>query len=178
MGSPKSLLPADPEGTTTLIELLVDRLAGAFTELLIAGPPQLVPGALHGHLVADLHLGAGPLGGLEAGLAATRRSVIFAAATDMPNLTTEVAARLVEASAGHDAAVPVVRGRPEPLAAAYRVSASGPIAGAIGAGRFAVRQLLEELDVVRVEGLEPRLFANLNTPASHRRFLAGQRQSE
>jgi molybdopterin-guanine dinucleotide biosynthesis protein A len=171
MGSPKSLLAADVEGTITLLELVVGRLSGAFAELLIAGPPELVPPALHPHLVRDLHVGVGPLAGIEAGLAHAAHPVLFAAATDMPYLTPELAVRVVEASVAHDAAVPLVGGRLQPLAAAYRTSASGPIAAALGAGRRAVQEVLEELDVVVVEGLDPRLFANLNTPAEHRRFL-------
>jgi molybdopterin-guanine dinucleotide biosynthesis protein A len=178
MGAPKSLLPADPAGSTTLLELVVARLSSAFAELLIAGPPELVPAALHPHLVRDLHVGAGPLAGIEAGLAAARHPVVFAAATDMPNLTPEAAIRVVEASQDHDAAVPLAGGRLQPLAAAYRTSASGPIAAALGAGRRAVQDVLAELDVVFVEGLEPRLFANLNTPAEHRRFLDALRRTD
>jgi molybdopterin-guanine dinucleotide biosynthesis protein A len=171
MGSPKSLLPADAGGTATLLELVVGRLSGAFQELLIVGPPELVPAGLHRHLVRDLHVGVGPLAGLEAGLAATAHQVVFAAATDMPYLTPEVATGLVAASAGHDAAVPLVGGRLEPLAAAYRTTAVAAIASALGAGRRAIHEVLAELDVVRIEGLEARLFTNLNTPAEHRRFL-------
>lgn len=176
MGTPKSLLPANPDGTGTLIEALVDRLAPSFAELLVAGPPDLVPAALHSYLVADLHRDAGPLAGLEAGLAATRHQVVFAAATDMPRLEASVARRLVEASDGHDAAVPRLERRIEPLAAAYRVSSSAGIAAALGARRLAIQEVLAELDVLYLDGLEAGIFENLNTPGDHCRFLDALRQ--
>lgn len=169
MGRPKALLPV---GELTLIEWVVSRLAPAFQDLLVAARDRSqLPPSLRPHLVRDLHLGAGPLAGIEAGLAATRQPALVAVACDMPHVTVELVARLFEASEGHDAAVPRLGGRPEPTCAAYRLSAAGPIAAALGGGRRRVAEALEELDVAWLEGEDPAQFASLNTPEDYRAFL-------
>lgn len=175
MGRPK---PSLPLGRMTLIEWIVDRLAPGFEAVLVAAAsPEQLPPALRPHLVRDLHLGAGPLAGIEAGLAATGHPVLVAVACDMPYVTPGLLSRLVSAIEGHDAAVPRVRGRPEPTCAAYRTSAAGPIAAALSADRRRAAQVLDELDVRWVEGEDPALFASLNTEADYRAFLDAVRYS-
>src|SRR5262252_4007886 len=74
MGRPKALLPV---GSTTLIEWLTARLAPAFAHLAVAArDPDCLPPGLRPHMVPDLHAGAGPLAGVEAGLAASPHDVV------------------------------------------------------------------------------------------------------
>ena len=171
MGRPKALLPY---GETTLAEHVVDTLAAAFDEVLIgANDPVAVPAALLTlyRRVADLHRDAGPLAGIEAGLAAAQHDTLFAVACDMPLVTGELATAIVEATQGHDAAVPRIGGRPEPACAAYRRQAAGPIAAALREGRRKAAEVLEELDVAWLDDLDPGLFANANDPAAYRALL-------
>jgi molybdenum cofactor guanylyltransferase len=169
MGQPKALLPY---GGTTLIEHVAQTLAPEFHEVLVsANDPEAVPPGLRQRLVHDLHLGAGPLAGIEAGLNAARHETLFAVACDMPLVTADLARRVVAAAQGHDAAVPRVGGRPEPAAAAYRQGAAGPIAAALAEGRRQAAEVLEELDVAWLDDLDPRLFANANDPATYRALL-------
>jgi molybdopterin-guanine dinucleotide biosynthesis protein A len=175
MGRPKALLPV---GGTTLVEWLVARLAPEFAHLLVSAPaPDRLPAGLRPRLVRDLHAGAGPLAGVEAGLAASPHDTIVAVACDMPAVTARLARRLVAAVADApdgprvDAAVPRLGGRPEPACAAYRRSAAGPIAAALGAGRLRAADALDELRVHWLDGEDPALFANLNTPDDYRRFV-------
>jgi molybdenum cofactor guanylyltransferase len=171
MGRPKALLPV---GTTTLIEWLVERLAPEFAHLVVAGRgPERLPPGLRPHLAPDLHAGAGPLAGVEAGLAASPHDLVVAVACDMPAVTAALLRRLADAAAGPDvdAAVPRVEGRPEPACAAYRRSAAGPIAAALGAGRYRAADVLAGLRVSWLDGEDPALFANLNTPDDYHRFL-------
>ncbi len=175
MGRPKALLPV---GATTLVEYLVERLAPSFDEVLVsAREADQLPAGLRDRLVRDLHLGQGPLAGIEAGLAAARHDVLFALACDIPNLSPELAGRLVAESAGHDAAVPRVGGRPQPAAAAYRRSAAAAVAASLGAGRLRVTDTLEELDVRWVDDLDPEQLWNMNTPADYQVFLDAMRKS-
>ncbi len=168
MGRPKALLPV---GGTTLVEWIVERLAPACEGLLVsARDPNAVPPGLRRHFVGDLHVGAGPLAGVEAGLAATRHPIVVAVACDMPNVTPDLVRLLVAESARHDAAVPRVGGRPEPACAAYRISAAGAIAAALGSGRLRAADALEELDVNWLDGLSPHLFRNINTPQDYQQF--------
>ena len=171
MGRPKALLPV---GTTTLIEWLVARLAPGFAHLAVAArDPDRLPPGLRPHLVPDLHAGAGPLAGVEAGLAASPHDLVVAVACDMPGVTSDLLGRLAGAAgeSDADAAVPRVGGRPEPACAAYRRSAAGAIAAALAAGRLRAADVLANLRVRWLDGEDPALFANLNTPDDYRRFL-------
>jgi molybdopterin-guanine dinucleotide biosynthesis protein A len=173
MGAPKALLPV---GGTTLIEWIAQRLAPEFDHLLIAarGADQL-PAGLRPRLVEDLHRGAGPLAGIEAGLAASPHETVVAVACDMPHVTPALARRLARAARGHDAAVPRPGGRPEPTCAAYRLSAAAAIAGALGAGRRRAADVLEELDVHWLDDADPAELASLNTRDDYRAFLDAMR---
>jgi molybdenum cofactor guanylyltransferase len=175
MGRVKSLLPVQD---TTLLEWLAERLAPGFEELRVAArdASQLPPG-LRSRLVADLRPGAGPLGGIEAGLAVARHATLVAVACDMPYVTPELTQRLVGAAEGHDAAVPRLGGQPEPACAAYRRSAAPPISAALAAGNRKAADALSRLVVAWLDGEDPSLFTNLNTPAEYRAFLAGLRKT-
>jgi molybdopterin-guanine dinucleotide biosynthesis protein A len=172
MGRPKALLPV---GGVTLVEWVVARLAPGFAHLLVAArEPDQLPMALRSHLVRDLHAGAGPLAGVEAALAASPHDIVVAVACDMPAVTPDLVRRLAaEAGGPYDAAVPRVGGRPEPACAAYRQSTAGPIAAALREGRLRAAGALDDLRVRWLDGEDPALFANLNTPEDYRRFVAG-----
>ncbi len=175
MGRPKALLPV---GGTTLIEWQASRLAPKFEHLLIAGGAGTdLPASLRPHLVTDLHPGAGPLAGIEAGLAASPWDIVLAIACDMPDASLAVLRRLVKAAAGADvdAAVPRLHDEPEPACAAYRQSAAGAVAAALDAGRFKAAAVLGELHVAWLDGEDPALFANLNTYEDYRAFLRRRR---
>src|SRR5438105_4625982 len=100
MGRPKALLPVFD---TTLIEWMASRLAPAFDWLLVSASDEVqLPKALRGRQVRDLHPGAGPLAGIESGLAASRTDVLVAVACDMPGVDTGLTQRLLAAASGHD----------------------------------------------------------------------------
>ena len=140
MGRPKALLPV---GRSTLIEWMVEKLAPGFEQLLVsARDERQLPERLRTHLVLDLHPGAGPLAGIEAGLAASRHQALVAVACDMPGVGLELTRRLLAASEGHDAAVPRVGERPEPTCAAYRSSAGPLITALLDADRRQVAAAL------------------------------------
>src|ERR687888_2772 len=133
MGRSKALLPV---GRGTLVEWVVARLRPELAELLVAARSQdQLPPSLHAHLVPDLHPGAGPLAGIEAGLAPARHETVVAVSAGMARGTRDLVGRLVAAVAGHDAAVPRVAGRPEPACAAYRRRAAPALAAALASGR-------------------------------------------
>jgi molybdopterin-guanine dinucleotide biosynthesis protein A len=175
MGRLKALLPVQG---TTLLEWMADRLAPEFEELRVAArdASQLPPG-LRPRLVADLRPGAGPLGGIEAGLAVARHPVLMAVACDMPYVTPELTHRLVRAVEGHDAAVPRHGGLLEPACAAYRLSAAAPISAALAAGNWKAADALAGLRVAWLDGEDPSLFTNLNTPAEYGAFLTTMRKT-
>lgn len=169
MGRPKPLLPVRE---TTLAGWILERLAPHFDEVLVAGSdPGAVPVGLR--LVRDRpgHR-LGPLAGIEAGLAAAANDALVAVACDMPRVDASLAERLLALSAGRDAAVPRVGGRPEPACACYRRSALAVLGRALDEGRLKAGAVLAELDVAWLDDADPRLFWNLNTPEDYQVFLS------
>ena len=174
MGRPKALLPV---GGSTLIEWMAQKLGADFEHLLVSARDEgQLPESLHAHLVLDLRPGAGPLAGIESGLAATPHDVLVAVACDMPGVGVELTRRLVAASGGHDAAVPRVGGRPEPTCAAYRRSEAGPISALLDAGGRRAAAALQDLDVRWLDDEPAAQFANLNTPEDCATFLDAMRK--
>lgn len=138
-------------------------------------------------MVRDRHPGRGPVAGLEAGLAAAATPLCFAAACDLPFLAPPVVTGLLEEletlRAGADepgacAAVPVVQGRLQPLAAAYAAGAARAAARCVESGDLRMDDLLGRLAVRRVDADELRRetgsdgapwFLNVNRPEELRR---------
>jgi molybdenum cofactor guanylyltransferase len=175
MGRSKALLPVQE---TTLVEWLAERLRPAFDQLLVAArDTSQLPPAVHGDFVADIRPGAGPLAGIEAGLASARNPRVVAVACDMPYVSVALAVRLAASAEGHDAAVPRVRGRVQPTCAAYRRSALPAIATALAAGERRASEVIGRLEVNWLDQEEPALFTNLNTPADYQAFLAWSRKT-
>jgi molybdopterin-guanine dinucleotide biosynthesis protein A len=168
MGRPKAWLEV---GDTTLVRWVAASLAPAFSEVIVAfAEPEQIEELVPHRVVFDRRASAGPLAGLEAGLTAARHEVVFALACDMPYVTRSVAEIAVAAVRGCDAAIPRIDGRPEPVCAAYRRSALPAITAALNAGSYKASELIDQLDVTWLEGLDPELFRSLNTPEEYERF--------
>jgi molybdopterin-guanine dinucleotide biosynthesis protein A len=122
-------------------------------------------------LIDDVYPDTGPLGGLLSGLREVTGESAIAVACDMPLLSPALLALLLRVLPGHEAAVPLCDGRPQPLCAAYARACLDRLAGEIEAGRL---RLVDFLDAIGTRYLEPEewraadpaghSFLNLNTP--------------
>lgn len=183
MGSNKALLEVAGVGilrrTADLLRPLVDDL------FLVADDPAPYAG-LGLPVLPDRHPGRGAVGGIHAALLHAAHPAVLCVACDMPHIAAGVLELLLSTdTAGVDALVPRVGGRPEPLLAVYRRSALPGFERAIASGRLRVLDALEGLRVRHVE--EPELartdpglrsFLNVNTPAeleAARAIAAGRR---
>jgi molybdopterin-guanine dinucleotide biosynthesis protein A len=170
MGSPKAELPWS--GGTLLGHMAATLAAGldGGPVLVAARPGQVVA---HDPLIAgrvdDRDPGHGPLAGMIAGLAALadRADVVFVAACDLPLLESAIV-RTVLAAVGPDdhAAVPVVGGFPQPLAAAYAISALAALEEAYEEGIGGPRGALARLRVRYLDVADVVSFTNVNDAAS------------
>ena len=176
MGRPKAWLEV---GDTFLLRYVVDRLAPAFSEVMVSfAEPEQLEEPLPYRIVFDRKRSAGPLAGLEAGLLAAHYEVVFAVACDMPYVTQEIAHMAIVAARRSQAAIPRIEGRPEPVCGAYGRSALPAISEALDAGRLKTSDAISMLDVTWLEDVDPDLFRSLNTPDDLERFhaeLASQR---
>src|SRR5215471_7184577 len=148
---------------------------------LPALPPQV-------EVVADPAEGLGPVQGIAAGLAALsgRADIAFVSSTDMPFLHPAFVRRVLRAAAdGADVGLPLARGYPQPLAAAYRVTLAPVAARLVEEQRLRPAFLFEQCQVARLDeaalradpvlaALDPDLdsVVNLNEPADYRTALA------
>jgi molybdopterin-guanine dinucleotide biosynthesis protein A len=113
---------------------------------------------------------AGPLAGLNAGLAHAATPWVFALACDMPFITPELIAHLAKFRDRYDAVVPVVQGHPQPLAAFYARRIRGELRELQqGSGKQSLRELLKKLTVRYVDEAEIQAadlsgFIDLDTP--------------
>ena len=168
MGRPKAWLAV---GHTILVRWVADRLAPEFSEVLVSfAEPEQLEQPIPYRVVFDRKLAAGPMAGIEAGLAAARHDPVFVIACDMPFVTREVATLAVAAARTCDAAVPRVDGRPEPVCAAYRKSALPAITASLDAGQRRAADVLSSLDVTWLEHVDADVVRSLNTPDDYLRF--------
>jgi molybdopterin-guanine dinucleotide biosynthesis protein A len=160
-----------------LLQVACDALGAVCSSLVVvAAPGQSLPALSISRpldVVPDGVPFAGPLNGLAAGLRATTAELALVAAVDLPLVRPALLEFLLSLSPGHDAVVPHVGGRLQPLLAVYRtLPALRATERALAGGRRAVIDLFELLPprvVTEAElaSADPMLvsFRNANTPA-------------
>lgn len=156
----------------TILARQLSALAPLTDDVLLIGArrPALSPDAVR--CVCDVTPGLGPMGGLQAALAAARDEHVLLLACDMPFVTTALLQHLIERAPSADVVVPVTARGFHPLCAVYARRCQAEVNRLLAADRRALRDLLGE---VRVDTVEPqalarfgdaeRLLANLNAPA-------------
>jgi len=170
MGTDKSQLLIDRQTFTERISETLLKLTDSVT---LVGRP-LDTSALPS--VPDVYPQWGALGGLHAALAACKREWAIVAACDLPFVTSELFLFLASLRLDHEAVVPIQPdGRPQPLAALYRVDPCRERATElIEAGRRRPLDLLESVktrwvafDEIRNLEQSDRFFVNINTPSDY-----------
>ena len=170
MGRDKALLPW---GGSTLLDHAVSRLRAVCSEvrLLTGAEARYADRGLP--IATDVFTDAGPLGAVHAGLASlpAGRGALFLA-VDLPWVVEGLLVALIEASGGHDAAVPVHAFGAEPLCAVYGPACLEPARRRLEAGE---RKMTSFWPDVRVRTFaEPEiarfgdpaaLFRNVNSPS-------------
>jgi molybdenum cofactor guanylyltransferase len=187
MGAPKAAL--EWHGSTLLRRTCgVLRRAGLDPVVVVRAPGQALPPLPSDvEVVDDPREGLGPLQGMAVGLGslAERADVAFVCSTDLPFLHAELVHRVLRpfAEPGGDAldvVLPVARGFPQPLAAAYRTRLAPTVAALVAADRLRPAFVFEGAEVLRLDDdallADPGLRAadptlesvvNINEPADY-----------
>jgi molybdopterin-guanine dinucleotide biosynthesis protein A len=183
MGTPKAAL--EWHGSTLLRRTL--GILSRVTEgpiVVVRAPGQALPPLPPGiEVVDDPREGLGPLQGIAAGLGALtgRAEIAFVSSTDMPFLHPAFVRRVLRAAQeGADVGLPVARGYPQPLAAAYRTALAPAVARLVAQQRLRPAFLFEDCAVARLDeaalradpvlaALDPALDSvlNVNEPADY-----------
>lgn len=184
MGTPKAAL--EWHGST-----LLRRTAGILARvtdgpvLVVRAPGQELPALpAQVEVVEDPAEGLGPVQGIAAGLDALtgRADIAFVSSTDMPFLHPAFVRRVLRAvHEGADVGLPIARGYPQPLAAAYKTKLAVAAERLVQAERLRPAFLFEQCAVSRLDeaalkddpvlaALDPQLTSvvNVNEPDEYR----------
>jgi molybdenum cofactor guanylyltransferase len=159
MGVPKAAL--EWHGSTLLARTCgVLRRAGLDPELAVRAPGQDLPALpTYVEVVDDPREGLGPLQGMAVGLTALadRAEVAFVCSTDLPFLHAELVRRVLRPfdhpvdGDALDVVLPVARGYPQPLTAAYRTRLAPVVAALVAADRLRPAFIFEDATVLRLD---------------------------
>jgi molybdopterin-guanine dinucleotide biosynthesis protein A len=170
MGTDKSQLLIDRQTFTERISETLLKLTDTVTVVGKQAESATLPS------IADVYPQWGALGGLHAALTACKREWAIVAACDLPFLTAELFLSLGALRLDHESVVPIQPdGRPQPLAALYRVDPCRQRATElIEAGQRRPLDLLEAVktrwvsfDEIRNLDQAERFFVNINTPSDY-----------
>jgi molybdopterin-guanine dinucleotide biosynthesis protein A len=173
----------EPIGGQPLIFRITERLAKIAEELVVvvneaerATVLPLPPGA---KVTVDRYPGKGSLGGLFTGLSAATQPWAVMVACDMPFLSVALLRHMLSLREGHDAVVPVVEERPEPLHALYSTRCLPFMERRLQADDLKIARFFDEVHVCYVpeaelRRLDPELqsFFNINTQEDVDRAVA------
>lgn len=175
MGTNKALIEFQGQ---RLIERTAERFTAWFDQVVVVTNTPEVYAFLGLPMVGDRTPGLGPLGGIEAGLRASRHEAAFFAACDMPFLDRELIAYMLSLAGGADAVVPVVDGIYEPMHAVYTRACLPAITASLDAGIYKITRFYDQVRVrslpepeVARFGAPEKLFFNCNTPDDLQRAL-------
>jgi molybdenum cofactor guanylyltransferase len=159
MGTNKALLKLNEK---TTIERMVDILKIYFDDIILVTNDLEDYQFLGVKMVSDHYPGKGPLAGFHAGLMASDYDVNFITACDMPFISGELAATLVNMIDHHDALVPVINGKMQTLCGVFQKKNVTKIEECIENGRLPIKQLLDHLNVLYVTEKELQAYTNID----------------
>lgn len=168
MGQNKALLSLDG---VPLVLRVARVLAPLFSKLVVVTADAEISRAANLPSIPDIHPGKGPLGGIHAALSHFQAPV-FCVACDLPFLNGEAIEFLCAQLKSHDAVLPRIDGRAQPLHAVYKPSCLPIFEKELQGERVRrVEQVLSPLEVCFLEEAAWRRFdeslknfTNLNTP--------------
>ncbi len=152
-----------------LVAHVIERLAPQVGTLLINANRNHDAYAAFGHaVIADTLAGfAGPLAGLQAGLAACRTPLLATAPCDAPRLPDDLIGRLLAglAESSAPAAAAFADGRLQPTFMLCRREVAGELERYLAGGGRRIHTWLEGIGVCAVPFAASNAFINLNTPS-------------
>jgi molybdopterin-guanine dinucleotide biosynthesis protein A len=170
MGRDKAFVEID--GQPMVILALRALTAAGATGVVAVGGDASALGALGLETIPDTAPGEGPLGGILDALEHSNDDVVVVLACDQPNINQELVRLLVKTIADRDAAVPVVDGVPQPLAAAYARRSRSRLRTAFDSGERSPRAALVELDWCAIEDVDPSWVRDVDEPGDVARYAA------
>ncbi len=154
-----------------ILGLIIDQLREVFEDIILVTNN---PGGLtdvDARITGDILKGAGPLGGIHAGLTLAKSEYSFLIACDMPIISTDYAKYMMDIARGSmPHAVITEKGNwVEPFHALYKKSLTDDIKENIKIGRFKIFDVLKDKKMIKISEDKARefspdlsIFTNLN----------------
>ncbi|MPZ88384.1 MAG: NTP transferase domain-containing protein [Nitriliruptorales bacterium] len=168
MGSDKAVLVLDGQ---RLVDRAVQTLRECCDQVLVASGDGRRLTSLDVEQVADAEPGAGPLGGILAGLERAAHPRVAVVAVDMPEADPGVLRLLAHAWTGEAVVLPHADGRLQPLHAVWSRACASDLRDLLARGERSVTTVARQLGARVVEPGEwapvaasPRFARNLNVP--------------
>lgn len=177
MGRPKALLEIAGKPIILRLARLV-KFVTSHEAVIVGSKARDLEGLV---MVPDDWPGAGPLGGISTALRHSDFDWNLILACDLPYLTQDWLAHLVERgrASSADALIPMNDRGAEPLCAMYHRRGAGPLRAALERGTRKVSDGLAGLRIERLERAEwkafdsrGKLFKNMNSPADYEEVRA------
>lgn len=151
-----------------LVAHAIERLAPQVSQLLISANRNLDAYAAFGHPVLTDRLPghAGPLAGLDAGLAACATPLLLTAPCDSPFLPDDLASRLRAGLGTHPVAYVSIGDDEHPVFALVRSEAHANLDAYLAGGGRKMREWMRRVGAVAVDFPDPEAFRNFNTAES------------
>lgn len=165
-------------GDTAMIERVIAALRPVTSSVsIIANDPLYEKFGLP--VFSDTHQGLGPIEAIRTALCNTSAPRVALAGCDMPFVTTELFAFLIDQAERYDAVVPLdSEGRIEPLCAVYSTAVLSEVGRLIEKGDLKTARLFDLIKARIVEFEEVRhlphselFFENINTPRDYARAI-------
>jgi molybdopterin-guanine dinucleotide biosynthesis protein A len=175
MGSDKALLAW---GGGTLLERAIAIAQEVCGQVFICGAHSRY--AAFGKVIEDAQPGRGPLSGIQAALHATQADLNLILSVDLPLMTTEFLAWLLQQarSGKQGITAPEAQGQLQPLCAVYHREVAGMVDEALSKGDLKVTRLFHSTPTriigereIRAAGFESWIFTNVNTPEDYESLL-------
>ena len=174
-GSDKAMLLVEGR---SILERSISVLKEIFEEVIIVTNDTRTYNYDGVKVVKDEIKNIGPLGGIYTGLCSVNEEAAFFVACDMPFLQKDLIFRIAGAfkDSCHDALLPRVGDRIEPLCAVYKSSLKGEIYNYIRDNKdYAIKRFLENVNVGYLEcendDFYAQAFKNVNTPEDTRGIM-------
>jgi molybdopterin-guanine dinucleotide biosynthesis protein A len=173
MGRDKAFIEIDGRAMVLIAQrALLD--AGASRVVTIGGDTAALA-ALGLETLSDTAPGEGPLGGIIDALENSDDDLVVVLACDHPTINHHLVRLLVETIADDDAAVPVVDGTPQPLAAVYARRCLPALRTAFEGGERSPQTALRQLQWRGVHDVDPSWVRDVDEPGDVASYAA-QRQ--
>ncbi|MFQ5951787.1 MAG: molybdenum cofactor guanylyltransferase [Candidatus Omnitrophota bacterium] len=161
-----------------LIGVMIDNLSAVCVELIIATNKPYLYQEYNVQVSIDIIKDKGPLGGIHAGLIASRNMYNFVCACDMPFINRDLVGYMAENADGYDAVIVEHKQELEPLCAVYSKNCIEHIEKELYRGNLKMTDFLKsirikvmkERDISKFDP-EGRSFVNVNTKKDYQCIL-------